>query len=135
MRKYYVLMASLLGLLLTGCQAVKPQMIEPETLNSAQIQTLFINKTVESKNLNNDQISYTFYATDGQVIQQRDGEIRTGQWKINSNNKICLNMENTRFGCRYIVRKGAQYFKYRENKEGRPEPIIRYGSFVPGKKL
>lgn len=133
MRKYHLLMASILGLLLTGCQAIKPKITEPGMLNQEQIQSLFINKTVESKNLNNNKISYTFYATDGEVIQQREGKIRLGKWKINSNNKICLNMENTRFGCRYIVRKGDQYFKYKKNKKGKLEPIILYGTFSSGK--
>ncbi|SIS44275.1 hypothetical protein [Neptunomonas antarctica] len=133
MKIHSFLAAGLLGLSLTACQAIKPQFIEPGTLNRAQLHELFVNQTVESHNLNNNQISYTFYAVDGQVVQQRDDEIRTGQWKINSKDKICLNMENTRFGCRYVVRKGDEYFKYRNNKEGKPEPIIRYGSFVPGK--
>jgi hypothetical protein len=127
------LVAGVLGLSLTACQVIKPQFIEPGTLNSAQVYKLFVNQTVESNNLYNNQISYTFYAIDGQVIQQRDDKIRTGQWKINSKDKICLNMENTRFGCRYIVRKGDEYFKYRNNKEGKPEPIIRYDNFVAGK--
>ncbi|MFT5720537.1 MAG: hypothetical protein ACI9W6_000837 [Motiliproteus sp.] len=133
MKMHRFLVAGLLGLSLTACQAVKPQFQEEGTLNSEQLYTLFANKTVESNNLSNNKISYTFYTDDGQVIQQRDDKVRTGQWKINSKGKICLNMENKGFGCRYVVRKGEEYLKYRKNKEGKFEPIIRYGTFVPGK--
>lgn len=133
MKIHSFLVAGLLGLSLTACQTVKPQIQEAGTLNSEQVYKLFVNQTVESNNLNNNQISYTFYTVDGQVVQQRDDKIRTGQWKINSKDKICLNMENKGFSCRYIVRKGDEYFKYRNNKEGKPEPIIRYDSFVSGK--
>ncbi|MFT6914602.1 MAG: hypothetical protein ACJAWL_000898 [Motiliproteus sp.] len=129
------LVAGLLGLSLTACQAMKPQMQEVGTLNSEQLHALFVNKTVESNNLNNYEVSYTFYMDNGQVIQQRSGNIRTGQWKINSKGKICLKMENKGFGCRYVVRKGDEYFKYRRNKEGNFAPIIRYGTFVSGKNF
>ncbi len=127
----------LIALLLMGCQTVKPEKrVKPKPvpvqLMNSELSALFVNHTVESYNLKNKVTSLTYYAPDGQAIQQRDQTNRLGSWKI-VNNEVCLSMEDKPYSCRPVYKVGKRYYKYKARKNGSMKKIIRYRSFEAGK--
>ena len=125
----YLTAGSLL-LVISGCQ-VKP---ESAQLNSAELQALFSNRTVESYNLINGTTSFTYYYADGRVLQERYWQKREGQWRV-KDGQICLAMEDKKESCRPVYAEGDRYYKYRLGSDGQPEKIIRYRQFLNGNRL
>lgn len=126
-------------LLTTGCSITSYSRegtpLPPGTLNAMELRTLFSGQTVKSKNAGGA-VSLTYYAPDGTLQQHRDGQLRTGSWKIKSNGRICLEMEQEEDGkCRIIARENNQYIKYVVKKDGQHQPVVTYISFEPGNRL
>ncbi|WP_415884142.1 hypothetical protein [Neptuniibacter sp. QD34_54] len=120
--------------MLVGCQ-VKPS-DEPLTqLNGSEIKALFVGKTVESFNVISGSSSFTYYAANGQIQQERYWEERKGVWKVNNKDEICLSMEGKEFRCRGIYREGDKIYKYRLSDAGQLEKVIRYRQFIDGNTL
>ncbi|GGK78256.1 hypothetical protein [Amphritea balenae] len=130
MKRLATLLAAAMLASIAGCQ-VKP---DSGLLNSAELQHLFSNKTVESYNLINGSTSFTYYAEDGHVIQHRYWEKRVGRWSI-ADDKICLSMSGKKESCRTMQYEGGKYYKYRESSQGEQEKIIRYRQFLVGNQL
>lgn len=131
--KRVVLIATLI-LFSTGCQmlAMKDENVK---LTSAQVVALFQGHTVESQSLSTGVTSFTFYAADGSVIQERHWGKRLGKWKVNELGEICLSMEENPFKCREIHQVGEKYYKYRLKKSGKLVKVVRYRQFIPGKVI
>jgi len=104
-------------------------------LDKKQVTKLFTDQTVESFNLRTGTTSFTYYSPDGKAYQERYWTVRTGQWKVDSNGRMCLSMENKPFSCRHIVKDGKKFFKYRPNSKGKQKKIIRYRQFIQGNAL
>lgn len=132
MRGLKIIALGCISFVMLGCQ-VKSEKISPIKLSGSEVSSLFTGKTVESFNLVNGSTSFTYYAPDGGVYQERYWEARTGQWKINENAEVCLSMKGKPFSCRAIYRTDEKYYKYRLNDEGQMEKIIRYRQFIDGK--
>jgi hypothetical protein len=93
-----------------------------------------MDRTVESYNLINGSTSFTYYATNGQVEQERYWEKRKGKWRIKEN-EICLQMEQKSESCRSVYQVGDRYYKYRTDDQGQLQKIIRYRQFLTGNRL
>lgn len=120
--------------MLVGCQ-VKPS-DEPLTrLTGSEIKALFVGKTVESFNVISGSSSFTYYAANGQVQQERYWAERKGVWNVNSKDEICLSMQGKEPRCRGIYRKGDKIYKYRLGDAGQLEKVIRYRQFIDGNTL
>ena len=115
---------------ISGCQVKK----ESTQLTSTELQHLFSERTVESYNLVNGSTSFTYYRKDGEVLQTRYWEKRSGRWRI-SNNMICLQMEYKSESCRSVYLEGDRYYKYRTDDQGQPQKIIRYRQFLTGNRI
>lgn len=122
------------ALLVTGCQ-LKPGGGEPQQLDAVQVKALFEDHTVESQNLTTGVTSFTYYALDGSVVQERYWQIRKGQWRVNEQGEICLSMEKKTFKCRPVYQLGDRYYKYRQDNKGLLIKTIRYRQFIPGNAL
>lgn len=117
---------------LAGCQ-VKPQ-VEKVQLTKAELNALFVGKTVESFSLSSGATSFSYYHPDGRVEQTRYWEPRNGRWKITDDNQICLSMEGKAFTCRVVFQEGDRYYKYRP-EGGELVKIVRYRQFLDGRRL
>lgn len=129
-----VMLIATLILFSTGCQMLATKH-ENVKLTSAQVVSLFQRNTVESHSLSSGIISFTFYAADGNVIQERHWGKRLGKWKVNELGEICLSMEGKPFKCREIHQIGEKYYKYRLKTNGKLEKFVRYRQFIPGKVI
>ncbi|WP_415887714.1 hypothetical protein ACMXYO_06475 [Neptuniibacter sp. QD37_6] len=120
--------------MLVGCQ-VKPSDGPLTRLSGSEIKALFVGKTVESFNVISGSSSFTYYAANGQIQQERYWEERKGIWKVNNKDEICLSMEGKEFRCRGIYREGDKIYKYRLSDTGQLEKVIRYRQFIDGNTL
>lgn len=130
MKKIRVLLIGAMIIAISGCQVKK----ESTQLTSTELQHLFSERTVESYNLVNGSTSFTYYRMDGEVLQTRYWEKRSGRWRI-SNNMICLQMEYKSESCRSVYLEGDRYYKYRTDDQGQPQKIIRYRQFLTGNRI
>jgi len=119
------------SMVLLGCQ-VKQEKETLEQLTGAEVQALFVGHTVESFNVISGVTSFSYYAPDGRVEQERYWEKRAGVWRINDKSEMCMSMEGKSYRCRGIYRKGNKYYKYRIGKNGELEKVIRYRQFIAG---
>ena len=105
------------------------------TLGRKRVEKLFSGKTVESLTADKGRVSLTYYGPKGEVIQERKGQRRAGQWRVAKAGRICLQMENLKEKCRIIVKEGNVYKKYIVKKNGRHQHTVSYRSFTPGNQL
>lgn len=135
----YVGVALIGTLVLTGCATPPLELVSKldsyRQLNSDEVTRLFSDRTVTSRNLASGTVSHTYYSTDGDVRQVRNGRERTGNWSVRKDGRICLKMEKQPRSCR-IVRRGEDGV-YRKYPPGKPlaEPLIEYRAFVRGDRL
>ncbi len=105
------------------------------TLKKKQVIKLFSGQTVESVTASKSRVSHTYYAPDGSVEQIRNGTKRYGKWRVSSDARICLQMEDRREKCRIIVKQGDEYKKYIVKKNGHHQHSVSYRKFAPGKQF
>jgi len=105
------------------------------TLKKKQVIKLFSGQTVESVTASKSRVSHTYYAPDGSVEQIRNGTKRYGKWRVSSDARICLQMEDRREKCRIIVKEGDEYKKYIVKKNGHHQHSVSYRTFAPGKQF
>ena len=105
------------------------------TLKKKQVVKLFSDQTVESVTASKSRVSHTYYAPDGAVEQVRNGTKRYGKWRVSSDARICLQMEDRREKCRIIVKEGDEYKKYIVKKNGHHQHSVSYRKFAPGKQF
>jgi len=105
------------------------------TLKKEQVIKLFSGQTVESVTASKSRVSLTYYDPDGAVEQLRNGDKRYGKWRVRSDARICLQMEDRSEKCRIIVKEGDQYKKYIVKKNGRHQHSVSYRKFAPGKQF
>ena len=105
------------------------------TLKKKQVIKLFSGQTVESVTASKSRVSHTYYAPDGSVEQIRNGTKRYGTWRVSSDARICLQMEDRREKCRIIVKEGDEYKKYIVKKNGHHQHSVSYRKFAPGKQF
>jgi hypothetical protein len=111
----------------------KSQIILPEgTLDAEQVTDLFAGNTVESVTAVRGRVSLSFYALDGTVRQTRNGQSRSGTWRVRTDGRICLRMEALREKCRIIVIDGDVYKKYIVRKNGQHQHSVTYRQFWSG---
>lgn len=115
------------GMLLVGCAPVRETGIEH--LNAQAVRNLFVGKTVESVNLKSKATSFTYYGSDGRVMQQRYWSKRSGHWSINDKGEMCLTFSKTQ--CRSLVQTAGRYYKVKEDST----PVVRYRGFAVGNLL
>ena len=104
-------------------------------LKKEEIIMLFSDKTVESKTVRKGRVSLTYYRPDGTLEVSRNGKKHSGAWRVTDNNRMCLNIENSKEKCRIIVKQGAFYSKYIVKKNGQHQQSINYRRFMPGKQF
>lgn len=126
---------SLMAVLLSGCQSMTQAPVTPLQLSADEVRLLLEDRTVESFNLITGTTSFTYYATDGSVYQERYWSQRTGTWNIKPDGQICMSMMSKAGSCRYIFQAGKKYYKYRTDADGNLEKIIRYRQFLDGNML
>lgn len=134
MRSLNFLLMVLIAGLLSACQ-IKPESTAPVRLSAEEVRELFVDKTVESFNLISGTTSFTYYAPNGSVDQERYWQKRKGQWQVNEQGEICLAMADKPYSCRGVYREGRNYYKYRLDAQGQMEKIIRYRQFIEGKAI
>jgi len=121
-----------------GNQLLKlsPQPLLPlGTLNEKEVIKLFSGQTVESVTASKSRLSHTYYASDGSVEQIRNGTKRYGKWRVRSDARICLQMEDLSEKCRIIVKEGDEYKKYIVKKNGHHQHSVSYRNFSKGKQF
>lgn len=133
-RRFIIIVALFSALLMTGCNQVRKDSDKPVFLNSKEIKDLFAGQTVEANNLNTRVTSFTYYSPNGKAVQERLWEKRQGNWSIEKN-QICLQFENKSRKCRTIGIKDGRYYKYRADKKGKLETIVKYRKFYTGNTL
>jgi hypothetical protein len=95
-------------------------------LPAPEVKKLFTGKTVTSKNLGTGVVSVSRYTPDGRVQQQRQGQQRTGTWRVMADGKMCLRMENRDESCRWIRQEtDGRYQKYAQ-QHAFARPVISY---------
>lgn len=105
------------------------------TLKKEQVIKLFSGQTVESVTASKSRVSHTYYAPDGVVEQVRNGTKRYGKWRVSSDARICLQMEDRREKCRIIVKEDDEYKKYIVKKNGHHQHSVSYRNFAKGKQF
>lgn len=105
------------------------------TLKKKQVIKLFSDQTVESVTARKSRVSHTYYAPDGSVEQVRNGTKRYGKWRVRSDARICLQMEDRKEKCRIIVKEDDEYKKYIVKKNGHHQHSVSYRNFAKGKQL
>ena len=105
------------------------------TLDREQIIKLFSGKTVESVTASKGRISHSYYVQDGSLVQVRNGQKRSGKWRVTRTGRICLQMEGMAEKCRIIVNEKGKYKKYIVKKNGRHQHSVSYRNFIDGKQL
>ena len=118
--------AVLAMLTLAGCSHLPPAFQAGRQLPATEVRQLFAGKTVTSKNLSNGVVSVSRYAPNGQVRQQRQGQQRTGTWRVMPDGRMCLRMENNNESCRWIRQEtDGRYQKYSQT-HAFARPVITY---------
>ena len=105
------------------------------TLKKEQVIKLFSGQTVESVTANKSRVSHSYYSPDGTVEQVRNGTKRYGKWRVRSDARICLQMEDLKEKCRIIVKEDDEYKKYIVKKNGHHQHSVSYRKFAKGKQL
>jgi len=109
--------------------------LPPGTLSSAEVFSLFNNKTVYSVTALQGRESVSFYDPNGEVRQKRNDIERNGHWRVTANGRICLQMEDLPEKCRIIVKENGTYKKYIVRKNGRHQHSVSYPAFRDGNPL
>lgn len=138
MHSMRIFLALLLSLSLFACvppPSKKSVSLPVGTLSKQEVRNLFLDHTVESETISKGRISVSYYNPNGQIIQLQDGKKRVGHWRVKSNGRICLAMEDEKESCRIIVRKGNSYTKYVVKKDGNHKPVVKYNWFKGGNRL
>lgn len=119
-------------LTLGGCATMVEQ--SKQTLSQAEVRALFTRHTVTSVNAESGKRSVTYY-TPSRVRQIRDGQRRTGTWRVKRNGLMCMTMGTNPEVCRFVRRDSDGVL--RKYKPGfiDPKPTVYYESFVPGNQL
>ncbi len=119
--------AAVLALLtLAGCSHLSSAVQTGRQLPATEVRQLFVGQTVTSKNLSNGVVSVSRYAPNGQVQQQRQGQQRTGTWRVMPDGRMCLRMENNNESCRWIRQEtDGRYQKYSQT-HAFARPVITY---------
>jgi len=127
----------LVGFIVAGCAVLFPPPVPlPEgTLTQEKVLALFNDHTVESATVAKGRVSVTYYCPCGEVHQLRDGQKRSGTWRVTQNGRICLTMEGGEESCRIIVQEGNDYVKYVVKKDGNHKPVVLYNWFKEGNPL
>lgn len=105
------------------------------TLNAVEITALFTNKTVYSVTVAQGRRSVSYYAPDGEIRQMRNGVKRIGRWRVATNDRLCLQMEDLPEKCRIIVAENGGYKKYIVKKNGMHQATVSYLTFLDGNNL
>jgi len=113
----------------------KGPLLPEGTLTRKELKRLFSGKTVESQTVNKGRVSLSYYDPSGAVEQIRNGNLRTGSWRVNKNDRICLQMEDSREKCRIVVKEGNIYNKYIVKKNGHHQNSVTYLGFREGKQF
>jgi hypothetical protein len=103
------------------------------TLKKKQVRELFSGQTVESVTARKNRVSQTYYSPDGRLEQLRNGVKRYGQWRVNKNSRMCLQMDGLEEKCRIIVKEDGHVKKYIVKKNGQHQHSVSYRNFTPGK--
>lgn len=110
--------------------------LPPGTLSAEEIHELFIGKTVKSITVAKGRVSESYYDPNGEIRQLRNGERRSGHWRITDDARICLKMGYFgKEGCRIIVKEQGGYKKYIVKLDGNHVPAVSYQSFQTGNPL
>lgn len=137
----YILMAVLLMLpgpataLAEQKLEVKSVPLPPGALTSAEVISLFSNKTVFSVTAVQRRESVSYYDPTGEVRQLRNGNLHIGHWRVTDSGRICLQMENRPEKCRIIVLENGLYKKYIVRKNGKHQHSVSYPEFRNGNPL
>lgn len=111
----------------------KSPILPAGTLNSREVTALFSDQTVESVTADRGRTSLTYYASDGGVVQLRNGQKRVGTWRVTQSGRMCLQMEGSEEKCRVLVAEGGEIRKYIVKKNGHHQHSVSYRKFTPGK--
>ena len=110
--------------------------ILPEgTLKRKEIIELFSGHTVESVTARKGRVSQTYYGSDGSLVQIRNGRQRYGKWRVNKNDRICLQIDGLKEKCRIIVKEAGEVKKYIVKKNGQHQHSVSYRKFSSGKNF
>ncbi|MCF6237736.1 MAG: hypothetical protein L3J79_02810 [Candidatus Marinimicrobia bacterium] len=114
----------------------KSAIVLPEgTLKHEEIVELFSGQTVESVTVNKGRVSQTYYASDGSLVQFRNGGQRYGKWRVNKNDRICLQIDGLKEKCRIIVKEAGEVKKYIVKNNGQHQHSVSYRKFSSGKSF
>ncbi len=105
------------------------------TLKGKEIVELFSGQTVESVTAIKGRVSQTYYASDGSLVQLRNGTQRYGKWRVNKNDRICLQIDGLKEKCRIIVKEAGEVKKYIVKKNGQHQHSVSYRKFSSGKNF
>ncbi len=116
-------------------QLSKAPLLPEGTLKRKEIVDLFSGQTVESVTAVKGRVSQSYYSPDGSLEQLRDGVMRHGQWRVNKDSRMCLQMDNLKEKCRIIVKTDGMIKKYIVKKNGLHQHSVSYRKFTPGKNF
>jgi len=116
---------------LAGCGSLP--FMDGYYMTNDELRAQFAGKTVYANNVKTGTRSVSFYTTDGQVRQRRNGRSRTGTWYIGPKGRMCLVMEDAATpSCRAVVMgQDGVVKKYRRSNK-RWKLTVVYEKFVRG---
>lgn len=120
------------ALTLTGCATLENPGVRP--LNQSEVRSLFEKHTVTSRNLSTGTVSVSYYSK-RKVSQIRNGDKRTGRWRVKRNGLHCLTMELNEEVCRYVRLDADGVYRKYPSPALWEKPIIEYVKIEPGKNL
>lgn len=108
-----------------------PIVLPPGTLNAEEVLTLFSDKTVTSVTISKKRESISYYDSNGEIRQLRDGKKRNGTWRVTKNGRMCLKF-GAKEKCRILVKENGKYRKYVVKNDGQHRLVVDYSSFKAG---
>lgn len=137
--RYFSIFLMLFALFMSGTAGAQPVEQQRGVINlpagmldAEQVTDLFSGQTVESVTAVRGRVSLSFYDVDGSLRQVRNGQTRSGKWRVRKDGRICLQMESLLEKCRIIVKDGDVYRKYIVKKNGRHQNSVNYRKFWVG---
>lgn len=111
------------------------EVLPPGTLTTTELLARFSGQTVDAITAVQGRRSVSYYDPGGEMRQQRLGQTRRGRWRVTTDSRICLQMEELPEKCRIVVKEGEEYRKYIVKKNGRHQHTVTYHGFRRGNPL
>ena len=81
-------------------------------LNANEVKTLISDKTVQQKHALKGKTINIYFSPDGTFRHKKKGKIITGQWRTDSDGKLCKKYKDVHKKCALIIKQGEVWKLY-----------------------